>query len=1048
MAAASETCQERRGRLQEQMGEWRGPQPGEAEENSEEQGMQDMDLVISEEEEEVEMVVAAAALGYEGMGEREVKEPETADEQGLQDMDLVISDEEEEVVAAAIGYEEMWGAGVEDPETAAMAYQEMWELGVEDPEAAAAAAMGYQEMWGAGIQDPEAEEENAEKLKVQVMAKEEEVAALLMGYDEIGGPGVQELEAAEENAELLGMQDTMIRREEVAAEMGVERVGESGDGQSDIEEGEAEKAGDMTEQKVVRPLEEEQEKMQAKPQQTMDTSGVADKKQQKVVQPEAGNLQCRATDLSCNSLKTTNTKDAALLSKTDEDDLLNFERRIFFCQICQVPCLSESVLQLHYRGARHKKREKAMKSEIFLGITMSNQIKSLADYIKEPSREPLIGLEYVVEHRTPGKKTPTYNCELCEYKTELAPIVQHLIGFKHRKAYIAKEFPFLLKTPPGIKEDRIQFLRRMAQDIEKDEGIKMYKIDPGPKLEPLMSVKPPAEHPKQKTRWGPAQEDKNSQKEQALKFLETFEIDSDNEAYSIITLTESLTHALKGYCFQQKAIAKANEINMSFANQIKAERWAKEAKWAKQFTQAANQAIAQAAFLTLQYNSVGDWNTEPSGNSNRNQNSMMQNQQNQWVYNSRAENWNPGNMQNQQPPNSYGDGNSNQKFMMENRGRFGGRYWNRKPMNQTQQGHSGFGNQNPMMQNQYGGYGIEGGNINQNSMLQNQSGSYSCGDENLNQVQHTSEVGSWNQESVIFNQETQRTSEDGSWNQDFTMHNQQAQQVQCISGEGIWNSELEMQKQIQCPSGYNFNLESMILKQAQQSQYNSQSGNRAFTMENQVAQKVTNNLPFPMATSSSRVVCSTDLSNWDNQPGLSFFPSTSSGNPSYSHDEYLEDSDLRHSSKIYEIRRPHAARDENRRLKSKHTDRDFPFQRASYPAAGGDDLSEDIPSCFIGRSEKNDMILAKFPTLTKNGSGWPHQHHLDSFRKFPQDTRSSKITERNSMNLPPEIVNRVRGKDVFTATAILNQLATHHPALQKLNISNLVNVLVENGIIE
>lgn len=719
-------------------------------------------------------------------------------------------------------------------------------------------------------------------------------------------------------------------------------------------------------------------------------------------------------DFSSNSLNK-DARDAVSPAKIIEDDLLSLEKRIFFCQICRVPCLSESVLQLHYRGSKHKKREKTLKSETFLGMAMKNEIKSLLDYIKEPSREPLVGLEYVVEHKTPGKKTPTYTCELCDYKTELAPIVQHLIGFKHRKAYIGKEFPFLLKTPPGVKEDRIQFLKRMAQDIEKDEGVKTYKTDPGPKPKPLMSVKTPVKPLKQKSRWDHEHDEKNARRDRAQKFLETFEIDTDAEAFSVMSLTENLTQALKGYCFKQKAISKATEINVEYANRLKAQQWQREARWAKQFAQAANQAIAQAAFLALQYNSMTNWNTGAAGKGNWN--ATQQNQQQQLPLNLAANNSNPQLMMQ----------NENQRLMMQNRGHSEYKNANHKLMMPNQQGLIGVGNQNPMMQNQ--------------------GGDYNLGAKSWNKIPYTE--GSLSRESMMLKQQAQFIS-------DSIIHNQQVKPVQNTL-EGIRRPQVGMQEQIMpYASRINIIQDSVLLnRQAQQMQHNLQSGNsiQASMMQQQRAQRALNTLPLPCPIPPSEPF--RNLSSWDkayNRPdfplasarGISSFP------PS--------------GSKIYDNERLFAARDANWMQKPIDTQRrDLPVPRGYPFAAATDYLSDEaFSSRFLDRSKKNDLMLAHFPVQAKNISARPQQIPLephmipdpvnfpsaDSFRKFPQDARSNILMEKHSMNLPPEIVNRVRGKDAFTATAILNQLASFHPALQSMNISNLVRVLVDNGVIQ
>ncbi|XP_078543715.1 uncharacterized protein LOC144828936 isoform X2 [Lissotriton helveticus] len=155
--------------------------------------------------------------------------------------------------------------------------------------------------------------------------------------------------------------------------------------------------------------------------------------------------------------------------------------------------------------------------------------RALKFYILSPTREPLIGIQHVIENCVPDSKDPRFFCELCEHHCDLEPLIEHLNSFEHRKAYIAKEFPFLLKVPPAQNEDRVTFLRRMALDIERDEGLKLYRS--------------------------------NILKEDALLFLETFEIDSDTEALSIMTLTQNLSDSLKTYCIEKANSAKPEDTN-------------------------------------------------------------------------------------------------------------------------------------------------------------------------------------------------------------------------------------------------------------------------------------------------------------------------------------------------------------------------------------------------------------------------------------------------------------------------------------------------------
>lgn len=50
------------------------------------------------------------------------------------------------------------------------------------------------------------------------------------------------------------------------------------------------------------------------------------------------------------------------------------------------------------------------------------------------------GLEHVVEIRFEGRKDPRYECKLCGCNTEMAPMIEHLSGYKHGREYIVSNF--------------------------------------------------------------------------------------------------------------------------------------------------------------------------------------------------------------------------------------------------------------------------------------------------------------------------------------------------------------------------------------------------------------------------------------------------------------------------------------------------------------------------------------------------------------------------------------------------------------------------------
>uniref|UniRef100_A0A8C3JBX6 C2H2-type domain-containing protein n=1 Tax=Calidris pygmaea TaxID=425635 RepID=A0A8C3JBX6_9CHAR len=258
-----------------------------------------------------------------------------------------------------------------------------------------------------------------------------------------------------------------------------------------------------------------------------------------------------------------------------EDGKPESEKKIFYCEVCKVPCMSSISLQSHYRGAKHRKKEKALRPKtvycpsapvrtpmkyetqrpVKRGLT--KDITCLKDFMNDPKREePLVGLEHVVEIRFEGRKEPHYECKLCGFNTEMAPMIEHLSGYKHRRAYISKEFPDKMKRKTtDVKECKVSFLRRIAGELEKTEGLKMYKIEGY--IRP--STSPPS---KKKARWEDDYKRENDpvRKQKALEFLETFHITSDSEATLVVHITQELTEALKAFCEKKAAVNYTNSL--------------------------------------------------------------------------------------------------------------------------------------------------------------------------------------------------------------------------------------------------------------------------------------------------------------------------------------------------------------------------------------------------------------------------------------------------------------------------------------------------------
>ncbi|XP_072008996.1 uncharacterized protein [Engystomops pustulosus] len=206
--------------------------------------------------------------------------------------------------------------------------------------------------------------------------------------------------------------------------------------------------------------------------------------------------------------------------------------------------------------------------------------RKLKDYISRVDREPLIGLEYVLEYccKTRSQIETRYFCELCECDTLLDPMVEHLAGFGHRKLYLAKEYPYVLKAQSNSKEDQSLFIRRMALEIEREEGTKKHMVDVSLWMETMMTLRTADKKMKKKTRWD---DDKNDEKrmKKALTFLETFEIESEIEATTVTRLCEKLTANLKFYNTKTKEdalfparVARAHEVALEMVQNAARQR--------------------------------------------------------------------------------------------------------------------------------------------------------------------------------------------------------------------------------------------------------------------------------------------------------------------------------------------------------------------------------------------------------------------------------------------------------------------------------------------
>ncbi|XP_042328352.1 uncharacterized protein LOC121933114 [Sceloporus undulatus] len=167
----------------------------------------------------------------------------------------------------------------------------------------------------------------------------------------------------------------------------------------------------------------------------------------------------------------------------------------YYCNICKIYCASLINLQTHFLGYRHKAVEEALKSH---GIVKSlsdtgesiRPPETLPDYIHtEPERhfgktleeqlnscrdtEPAIGLQYVTEYQS--KESLLYECNLCGCQTGLTNMFMHVLGVKHRLAYLKKHHPKVADVK-GRGSHLSRKLKEIAAKVEQEEGRKHIMV--------------------------------------------------------------------------------------------------------------------------------------------------------------------------------------------------------------------------------------------------------------------------------------------------------------------------------------------------------------------------------------------------------------------------------------------------------------------------------------------------------------------------------------------------------------------------------------------
>ncbi|XP_056376829.1 uncharacterized protein LOC130273673 isoform X2 [Hyla sarda] len=230
------------------------------------------------------------------------------------------------------------------------------------------------------------------------------------------------------------------------------------------------------------------------------------------------------------------------------------KRSYYYCKVCQVACLNDDGLRSHYRDEQHEKMEDA-----YYGKRYGKHFYgSLQDYISCPMRkEPLIGLQYIVQLYPEIDCEDAFKCNLCKVIGPLYFIMKHIESFKHRRNYLSISYKHLF---PLYKKhhsfyEKNSSVKKHALKVEQQErtltvndskscssriGVKSdflkYNIRRQEKL---------AEYAEKRSAY-------ETQKKNILQYMETLVITTPEEAELVQNLTQELEAAVNVFNINTK----------------------------------------------------------------------------------------------------------------------------------------------------------------------------------------------------------------------------------------------------------------------------------------------------------------------------------------------------------------------------------------------------------------------------------------------------------------------------------------------------------------
>ncbi|XP_035537209.1 uncharacterized protein si:ch211-13c6.2 isoform X2 [Morone saxatilis] len=144
------------------------------------------------------------------------------------------------------------------------------------------------------------------------------------------------------------------------------------------------------------------------------------------------------------------------------------------CTVCEKSIRGETLYKIHLTTPGHIKKEDGL---VAAGIAVRQHtvpvfedILQYLDYMKLD--EPIIGLNYLEEVPCNDPPAgPRYTCRLCHQTANLAEMVRHVIGRKHRQKYVELKRPDLVTwDKQSIITQGGKIIRARAEIIERQDG--------------------------------------------------------------------------------------------------------------------------------------------------------------------------------------------------------------------------------------------------------------------------------------------------------------------------------------------------------------------------------------------------------------------------------------------------------------------------------------------------------------------------------------------------------------------------------------------------